>query len=238
MIWNIITAIATLVSMVAYIVTLLYIRAELMGLEKDRYINVTNELFALWQSREFMEAQLWLLHRLEEKTWAEFIAKHRGDMGEMAFHRVGSFYDRVGTLVRMQLISDKEILSTMGGYAIAVWQKIEPLVREAREIENSVLFDDFEALLPSCHACYVPSLAKGMEVKPFQLTQPVRLVSVEELKRKLDRNEPLILLDVRQKSDIERDPRRLPNAVLIPPDAIAQRFAELPSGQEVFAYCA
>src|SRR5579863_1079123 len=100
MIWNIITAIATLVSMVAYIVTLLYIRAELKGLEKDRYLTVTNELYSIWQSKEFMDAQLWLIHKMKETTWEEFVAVHRGDVGEQAFHRVGSFYDRVGTLTR------------------------------------------------------------------------------------------------------------------------------------------
>src|SRR5258708_4611648 len=122
--WTVLTCIATLVSMVAYILTARYIHAELKGLEKDRYLAVTNELFSLWQSREFMEAQLWLLHRLKETTWQTFIAKHRADYGEVAFHRVGSFYDRIGTLAKMGLVDEKEILSTMGGYAIAIWQKI------------------------------------------------------------------------------------------------------------------
>ena len=47
MIWTVVTAIATLVSMVAYLVTVFYLRTELKGLEKDRYLTVTNELFAL-----------------------------------------------------------------------------------------------------------------------------------------------------------------------------------------------
>ena len=98
MIWTILTCLATIISMVAYIITALYIRAELNGLEKDRYLTVTSQLFTTWQSREFMEAQLWLLHRLQETTWEGFVAAHRADTGEMAFHQVGAFYDRVGTL--------------------------------------------------------------------------------------------------------------------------------------------
>src|SRR5262249_5877365 len=112
--------------MVAFILTALYIRAELKALEKDRYLAVTNQLFAIWQTSEFMDAQLWLLHRLKEQTWPEFIKAHRADKGETAFHRVGSFYDRVGTLVRLGLINEQEILATVGAHAVAVWQKIQP----------------------------------------------------------------------------------------------------------------
>src|SRR5437667_4465665 len=145
--WNAITAISSAISMVAFIATAVFVAAELKALEKSRYLQITSELYATWQSKEFMDSQLWLMHRLEETTWEAFISAHRADFGEQAFHRVGSFYDRVGTLVRMRLIDEREILSTIGAYAIAVWRKIEPLVREARQLENSVLFDDFEKLL-------------------------------------------------------------------------------------------
>src|SRR5438105_1246759 len=165
--WDAITAISSAVSMVAFIATAVFVAAELKDLEKSRYLQITSELFSAWQSREFMEAQLWVMHRLEETTWETFVAAHRADYGEQAFHRVGSFYDRVGTLVRLRLINEREILSTIGAYAIAVWHKIEPLVREARRIENSVLFDDFERLLPSCYECYVPNLQSPEQMTPF-----------------------------------------------------------------------
>src|SRR5579862_8903304 len=106
LIWTVLTVVATFVSTAAYIITAFYIRAELKGLEKDRYLNVTGELFTIWQSKEFMEAQLWLLHKMEENTWESFIGAHRGDNGEVAFHQVGSFYDRVGTLVSLKLINE------------------------------------------------------------------------------------------------------------------------------------
>ena len=99
MVWDAITAIASAVSMVAFVLTAIYIRDQLKGQQKDRYLSVTNDLFTTWQDRDFMEAQLWLIHRLQETTWPDFVAQHRCDYGEIAFHRVGSFYDRVGTLV-------------------------------------------------------------------------------------------------------------------------------------------
>lgn len=238
MIWDALTAISSTISMIAFILTAVYIRAQLRGLDKDRYLAISNELFTTWQSREFMEAQLWLLHRLGAMSWPEFIAAHRGDVGEVAFHRVGSFYDRVGTLVRLGLIDDREILSTIGGYAIAVWNKIEPLVREARRIENSTLFDDFERLLPSCHECYVPTLERGGRVNPFSIIQPDEKISLQELKRQLDAGKSLTILDVRAPSQVTEDRRTLPQARLLPLDQVESHSSELPTDREVVVYCA
>jgi hypothetical protein len=242
--WDAITAIATVVSMVAYIVTALYIRAELKALEKDRYLAVTGELFAIWESKDFMEAQLWLLHRLEEKTWPDFIRAHRAGVGEAAFHRVGAFYDRVGTLVRRGLVNKEEILATVGAHAIAVWQKIQGLVYEARRIEQSTLFADFERLLPSCHQCYVPALGPGGQVNPFALTQPGRpepapaRVSLQALWRRLDGGEAVTVVDVRHPGSMAQDPRTLPGAVWLPIDDLPRRLNELHRDRDVIVYCA
>ncbi len=237
-IWTIVTTIATLVSTCAYIVTALYIRAELKALEKDRYLNVTSELFTTWQDAEFMRSQLWLIHKLEQKTWADFIAAHRADYGEISFHRVGSYYDRIGTLVRLKLINPDEILSTVGGYAIAVWQSVEPLVREARRIENSVLFDDFERLLPACYECYVPALGEGADVKPFRSEQEPTKITPKTLKKRLDAKENVFVLDVRQPEHIHSEPHLIPGAVHIPPDEIQTRYTEIPPNKEIAIYCA
>src|SRR5713226_1273086 len=229
--WNAVMGIASVVSMLAVVA------AELKAQDKSRYLQVTSELYNTWQSREFMDAQLWLMHRLEEATWEAFIAAHRADYGEQAFHRVGSYYDRVGTLIRMRLIDDREILSTIGAYAIAVWKKIEPLVREARQIENSVLFDDFERMLPTCYECYVPNLQVRETVTPFLLPRESPRTSLQELRKRLDRGEPVTVLDVRQREAVEADPRRLPGAVVMRPDAVAERWSELPKERDVVAYC-
>jgi hypothetical protein len=236
--WNAITAIATVISMIAFVASAIYVRGQLQALEKTRFLEVTNEIFTTWQSAEFMEAQLWLLHRLEETTWEAFVQAHRADRGEAAFHRVGSFYDRVGTLVRRGLIDEKEILSTLGPYAIAVWQKIEPLVREARQLENSVLFDDFEAILPACHECYVPALGREGKVNPFSLSQPGDRISQAGLKRALDHGDPVTLLDARRPEQVREHPETLPGALSIPPTEIERRYRELPPDREVVVYCA
>ncbi len=209
--------------------------AELKAIEKDRYLTITNQLFAVWQTAEFVDAQLWLLHRLEETTWPDFIRAHRAGPGEAAFHRVGAFYDRVGTLIRLGLIRQEEMLPTIGGYAIAVWQKVRPLVFEARRLEHSTLFTDFERLLPACHECYVPAI--GAPVAAPELAQVPR-VSPAWLSAELGRGTPMTILDVRQPSQVAAEPQMLPGAVHVPVDDVERRRSELPANRAIITYCA
>jgi hypothetical protein len=247
--WNELIAIATVIgtffSMCALVTTAVYVVAVVRAYERDSYLGVTSELFGIFQTPEFMAAQFWLIYKLDSRTWPEFVKGHSNDLGQSSFHRVGTFYDRVGTLLRRKLITPDDILPTVGPYAIAVWNKIEPLVHEARRLENSTLFIDFEKMLPDCYECYVPNLATE-SVRPFELQQPRppaqkpvdERITPEEVLRLQGQGAPLLLLDVRQPSNISSDPRTLPDAVVIPPAQIEQRFAELPRDKEIVAYCA
>ena len=236
--WNAINTIATIISTIAFVLTAVYIRDQLKGQQKDRFLNITSDLYGIWQSREFTEMQLWLIHKLQVTSWQDFIANHRGEYGEIAFHRVGSFYERVGTLVRLGFVDDREILPTIGGYAIAVWNKIEPLVKEARRIENSNLFVNFERILPSCRECYVPTLGPDAPVSPFSLQQPEPTISLQELSRRLDQGHPLTLIDARHPDQVKEDPRTLPRAILVPADLIHERYGELPTDRPAIVFCA
>ena len=239
MFWNALNAIASTISMIAFVFTALYVRGQLKSLEKDRFLTITNDLFTIFQSDEFLRAQFWVLHSLEETTWTEFVEKHRTDYGELAFHRVGSFYDRIGSLIRSDLVSEEQILRNVGGYAIAVWRKIQPLVHEARGIENSELFASFEWMLPACHECYVPKLGLGVKVSPFDLEQPVDRIEVKTLARRLGNKEDApTVLDVRHPSQVAEDPMLIPGSLLIPADEVARRVEEIPVGRDVVVLCA
>jgi hypothetical protein len=169
--WNEVTALATVAATVitlgAFVATAIYVISAVHAFQRDQFVGVTGELFAIFQSRDFMDDQLWIIHRLDAKNWPEFIAAHRGDAAEAAFHRVGSVYNRLGNMIRMKLISPDDVLPTVGPYVIAVWNKIEPLVLEARRLENSTLFIEFERIVPDCYECYIPALGPGTEVVPF-----------------------------------------------------------------------
>jgi peroxiredoxin len=155
--WQLAAAVATVFSSIAFAISAIAVMMQLRQMARERYFSVTSHLFEIWQSPEFQRDQLFLLHELPTLTWDNFCAQGRGKRAERALHRVGGYYDRVGNLVRHNLIHKQEILPTIGGYAVAVWDHVEPLVKELRLRENAVLFQNYEALLPECHDCYVPA---------------------------------------------------------------------------------
>src|SRR6266478_2325397 len=156
--WQLDAAVATVFSSIAFAVSAIAVMLQLRQMARERYFSVTAHLFEIWQSPDFQRDQLFILHELPTLTWETFCASGRGKRAERAVHRVGGYYDRVGNLVRHNLIRKEEILPTIGGYAVAVWYRIQPLVKELRLRENAVLFQNYESLLPECHECYVPGL--------------------------------------------------------------------------------
>jgi peroxiredoxin Q/BCP len=155
--WQLAAEIATVFSSIAFAISAIAVMLQLRQMARERYFSVTAHLFEIWQSAEFQRDQLFLLHELQDRTWESFCAPRRGGRAERALHRVGGYYDRVGNLVRHNLIRKQEILPTIGGNAVAVWWRIEPLVKELRLRENAVLFENYEWLLPECQECYVPA---------------------------------------------------------------------------------
>lgn len=165
--WGEIAALAQAVSGTAVVVSLLLVAFQLRQQGRDQFVSATASTFEIWISEEFQQAQQWVLGELSEQTWRAFTAAHRGKYGERAVYRVGSFYNRIGYLVIHDMLGghDRILLDNLAGSAIRVWRKIEPLVLEARLVENSMLFQDFERMLPECYACYVPSQALPLSVR-------------------------------------------------------------------------
>jgi len=65
---------------------------------------------------------------------------------------------------------------------------------------------------------------------------PVPRVAPDELRARLTRGEPLVVLDVRGRS-YEVSDRRLPGAVRIHPRQLEAALDRLPAGLPVVAYC-
>jgi peroxiredoxin len=166
--WPLAAAIATVFSSIAFAASAIAVMLQLRQMTRERYFSVTAHLFEMWQSPEFQRDQLFLLHEAPTLTWETFCELGRGKRAERAIHRVGGYYDRVGNLVRHNLIHKEEILPTIGGYAVAVWYRIAPLVKELRLRENAVLFQNYESLLPECHDCYVPGIEQWTSADGMQ----------------------------------------------------------------------
>lgn len=155
--WVELTAIGTDVGAVVLLIATIVGSFELDHMARDRFVNATNVLFQVWESPDFQRAQLWILNDLKSRTWHEFVREHRGKYGEQALITVGSYYNHIGTLTREHLIpSPRVLLRSIGGYAIAVWERIRPIVEEARKQEISTLFEDYEWLVAAAYQVYKP----------------------------------------------------------------------------------
>ena len=226
--WQLATTLASVVSAIAIVAGTAFVMVQLRQAEKDRFFSVMSHLFEIWQRPDFQDDQLFLLHKLPATTWDELIRDGRGERAERVFHRVGGFYDRVGLLVKKKVVDRDTMLPTIAGYAIAVWQRIEPLVQEARKRENAFLFEHFEQLLPECRECYVPSMQSARP--PTQVE--VEFVEPKEARRLLDQDAAQ-MLDVRKLADGPK----IRGALSAEPNELTGWLSVLSPDKPVITYC-
>ncbi len=228
--WQVVDAIAAVVSAAAIVAGTIFVVAQLRQAAKDRYVTISSHMFEIWQSRDFQEDQLFLLHKLPAASWDEFIAQGRGSHAERAFHRVGGFYDRIGHLVLGGFITQEDILPTIGGDALAVWQRIESLVREARRHENSFLFQNYEAVLPNCLECYLPVAARP-EAAVAAADEPER-IEPQALRSLMERDAVAVL-------DVSKDTpaQMIKGALRATPNELAEWVKLAPPDGPVIVYC-
>jgi rhodanese-related sulfurtransferase len=69
------------------------------------------------------------------------------------------------------------------------------------------------------------------------LEQDAATISVAELKRMLDRNEDVLVLDVRKRAAFAESPFAIPGEFVISPEDLPERYHELPKDRLIAAYC-
>src|SRR5437763_9678254 len=80
-------------------------------------------------------------------------------------------------------------------------------------------------------------LVKWWQRKRFLKQLRIARVSVEELKAMIERDERPVVLDVRTRSSQERDPRRIPTAIVTHADDIDRTVEALSPDREIVLYC-
>ena len=66
--------------------------------------------------------------------------------------------------------------------------------------------------------------------------ETIPMISVRELKRRLDRGEEVVILDVRQPSAYAEYPCAIPGSIRIPPTELPERYKELPQDRLIVPY--
>ena len=62
-------------------------------------------------------------------------------------------------------------------------------------------------------------------------------ISAEELRRKIEAGEDVVVIDLRHAVEQEADPESIPGAMRMSPDEIEQRPGDIPRGREVVLFC-
>ena len=77
-------------------------------------------------------------------------------------------------------------------------------------------------------------------MKLFRRKQDERGVpslTAQDLKRRLERGENLVVVDVRQPTGYEVYPGTIPGALRIPPAELPERYQELPRDRAIVLFC-
>jgi rhodanese-related sulfurtransferase len=53
----------------------------------------------------------------------------------------------------------------------------------------------------------------------------------------LSQGEEVVIVDLRSRLAVERDPKKLPGALLIPPEEFEQHVERIPRDREIILYC-
>jgi hypothetical protein len=108
-----------------------------------RKIDLVMRLYATWDSLEFQRA----FHTV---YWADFddydsaMAITGGERQLWTY--LLSFYDQVGVLLRRRLIEFDMVDDLLGNSTRQLWEKVAPMIREARERYDPRLYEHFEFL--------------------------------------------------------------------------------------------
>ena len=80
-------------------------------------------------------------------------------------------------------------------------------------------------------------LFKAIERRRFYRLLERSRITAPELRERLDRGEPIAIVDLRSDLGYHEDGVKVAGAIWIPPEDFAERYSEIPLGRPVVMYC-
>jgi membrane protein DedA with SNARE-associated domain/rhodanese-related sulfurtransferase len=122
-------------------------------------------------------------------------------------------------------------VSTFELLGFVLWKQLESLAVYASRMSAFLL----AVLVITALTAYL--VRKYARRRTFLQDLRMARISPEELKQKLDRHEPVTVIDLRHSLDFLPEPYTIPGAIRIPMEDLDKRNREIPRGQEVVLYC-
>jgi membrane protein DedA with SNARE-associated domain len=131
------------------------------------------------------------------------------------------FFDTLGALVWVGAYT---------GLGFAFSDQIERVAARAEELGGRLVL-----LLGVALTGYIGW--KYVQRRRFIRQLRIDRITPEELKRKLDAGEEVVVVDLRHSLDFEAEPATIPGAIQLSPDQLEQRHQEIPRDRELVLYC-
>lgn len=78
---------------------------------------------------------------------------------------------------------------------------------------------------------------KYIQRQRFIRSLRVNRITPEELKRKIDTGEEIVIVDLRHSMDFEADPNTIPGSLYVPSEELGKRYKEIPTDRELILFC-
>jgi hypothetical protein len=82
-----------------------------------------------------------------------------------------------------------------------------------------------------------PAAAKPATIAPVAAEAEVARMTVEELKSKINKNEPITIIDSRSQGSYDATDSKIKGAIRIPTDEVESRLKEIPRDKAIVIYC-
>ncbi len=162
--------------------------------------------------------------------WLLVGAKFLPLVGTVAPPLAGHSRMKLRSFLLFDAIGSLAWVSAFAGAGYLFSRQIEAVADRAARLGGGLL-----ALVVGCLLAYVGG--KYIQRRRFLRSLAVARIAPEEVMRKIDAGEALVIVDLRHSIDVEREPHGLPRALRMTPEEIERRHEEIPRDRDVVLYC-
>ncbi len=183
-----------------------------ISLEPDSCVRRTEEVFARHGARSLL------------------VAKFIPGLSTAAPPLAGIFHMRLSRFLLFDGLGALIWAGAFAGLGYLFSDQLERIAAYALRLGGSLA-----VMLAGCLAGYI--VWKYAQRLRFLRRLRIARITPQELRRKLDAGEDVVIVDLRHSLDFEADPSTIPGAVRLPPEEVERRHQEIPRDRDIVLYC-
>lgn len=129
---NIVNLVSLFIALIAVGVAIWQVRASDRSSERSNALPIVSEIMHEWRSTQLRSDVAYILDHTPQGKGEEGFNSLPSRWRDRAY-RVCYFFDYVGVLASLGIISDELVISIMGTRIVQVWQKLEPFIGQERQ---------------------------------------------------------------------------------------------------------